>query len=101
MKQSQIEELSSREELRIVQRIFLSAAKQKRIVAFTAPDRGDGCTWIMARVGAKLAACTRKSVCLVDANLRWPALHNIFPAASCPGCGRKNDRIGLLQALTE
>jgi capsular exopolysaccharide synthesis family protein len=96
----QIRQLASEEEFRVVQSLFLSPPERKRSVTFAAPDRNGGCSWVTARTAARLAAHTTASVCVVDANLRWPALHNLFHAEPCPGCGRKNHDRGLLQALT-
>ena len=96
----QIKQLASEEEFRFIHRLFLSLPAGKRTVTFAAPDRNTGCTWITARAAASLAAHTTASVCVVDANLRWPALHNLFHAETCRCCGRNMNDRGLLQAVT-
>ncbi len=88
----QILQLASEEESRIVQRVFLAGDDGKRTVIFTAADRGSGCTWLIARVAQRLAALVSGRVCVVDANLRWPAIHGMFRL--------DNDR-GLLQTFAQ
>jgi Mrp family chromosome partitioning ATPase len=97
----QINQLASEEEFRFIHRTFLSLPTGRRTVTFAAPDRNTGCTWVTARAAARLAAHTTGSVCVVDANLRWPALHKLFHAEICRGCGRKTSDRGLLQAVTK
>ena len=96
----QIKQIASEEEFRLIHRMFLSLPAGKRTVTFAAPDRNTGCTWVTARAAASLAAPTTASVCVVDANLRWPALHNLFHAETCRCCGRNMNDRGLLQAVT-
>jgi polysaccharide biosynthesis transport protein len=60
----------------LAQRLFLLAGKEApRTVVFAATESGSGCTWMCARTGESLASQTSGSVCLVDANLRSPGLH--------------------------
>jgi Mrp family chromosome partitioning ATPase len=60
----------------LVQRIlFIAGNETLRTVVFAGSESGNGCTWLCARVGEALASCVSSSVCLVDANLRAPALH--------------------------
>jgi len=60
----------------LVQRLFLLAGKESpRTVVFAGTESGNGCTWMCARAGESLASQTSASVCLVDTNLRSPALH--------------------------
>jgi protein-tyrosine kinase len=64
---------------KLTQRIFLLPDKKSpRVVVFTATESGNGCSWICARAAEILATQTAGSVCLVDANLRSPALHQEF-----------------------
>jgi protein-tyrosine kinase len=49
-----------------------------QVVVFSAVERSAGCTFIAARAAEILAEQSSGSVCLVDANLRHPALHEIF-----------------------
>ncbi len=67
----------SREEMnKLVQRLFPSDGA--RVVVFSTVERGAGCTWLTAQVAQTLAAQGRSSVCLVDANFRVPAMHDVF-----------------------
>jgi protein-tyrosine kinase len=69
-----------REELtKLAQRIFLTpGAETPRVVVFTATESGNGCSSICACAAELLAAQVAGSVCLVDANLRHPGLHEQF-----------------------
>jgi protein-tyrosine kinase len=102
MNAEQIGQLASEEEFRLIDSLFLSSSTGTRTVVFTSPERHSGCTRTLGRAALKLAAHTKRSVCIVDANLRWPALHTIFPHW-CIRCnhafGAIDDR-GLLQALS-
>jgi capsular exopolysaccharide synthesis family protein len=85
-------EPKEREELiKLAQRIFLHpGADAPRVVVFTASESGNGCSSICACAAELLAAQVSGSVCLVDANLRHPGLHQQFAV--------DNDR-GLADAL--
>ncbi len=75
----------SGEILRLIQQIFLSgAAPQPRLVAFSAVERGNGCSWLCARAGETLAAHIDGTVCLVDADFRMPSLHRFLGASDRP-----------------
>jgi len=75
---------SSREEMnKLVQRLF--APDGARVVVFSSVERGAGCTWLAAQVAQTLASQGRSSVCVVDANFRTPALHEIFGTNNQPG----------------
>jgi Mrp family chromosome partitioning ATPase len=73
-------EPTEREELtKLTQRVFLHAgAEGARVVVFTASESGNGCSSICACAAELLAAQVNGSVCLVDANLRQPGLHQQF-----------------------
>src|SRR4051794_27670037 len=59
-----------------VNRLFRrTASVTPRVVVFTAFEPGSGSTWVCAHVGDLLSAVSDASVCLVDGNLRTPALH--------------------------
>jgi Mrp family chromosome partitioning ATPase len=79
------------EESKLVDRIFLADPPEK-IVAFTSPERDSGCSWMVARIAQRLAARTPDTVCAVDGNLHWPALHRFF--------GIPNES-GLLEAAAQ
>ena len=64
---------------KLVQRLFILPGNESpRTVVFAAPERGNGCSWVCARVAEVLASQGSRSVCLVDANLRRPGLHSQF-----------------------
>ena len=74
MESSQLAELA-----KVVQRVFLlPGGEYNHTVVFTSSDSGNGCSWICARVGELLASQVTGSVCLVDANLQSPTLHEQF-----------------------
>jgi Mrp family chromosome partitioning ATPase len=78
---------------RLVERVFLlPSAKSRRIVVFTSPEPGSGCSWVCFHASEILASKTAGSVCVVDANLSSPTLHNRF--------GVKN-HYGLTDALMQ
>jgi hypothetical protein len=72
-----VEQLTRQEEIKLVHRLFLQPGSgRRRSVLFTGVERDNGCTGICARAGKTLAAALEpKSVCVVDANLRSPELH--------------------------
>jgi Mrp family chromosome partitioning ATPase len=71
---SQLAELA-----KLVQRVFLlPGSEYNHTVVFTSSDAGNGCSWICARVGELLASQVTGTVCLVDANLESPTLHEQF-----------------------
>src|SRR5208283_2252144 len=64
---------------KLTQRVFLHpGADAPRVVVFTASESGNGCSSICACAAELLAAQVTGSVCLVDANLRHPGLHEQF-----------------------
>jgi capsular exopolysaccharide synthesis family protein len=74
-----LDQLAGEEALRLVQRVFLLQAQEPpHMVAFAGIDHGNGCSRICVRVAETLAKNVRGSVCLVEANLRSPALPEMF-----------------------
>jgi protein-tyrosine kinase len=74
-----LDQLAGEEALRLVQRVFLLQAQEPpHMVAFAGIDHGSGCSRICVRVAETLAKNIRGSVCLVEANLRSPALPEMF-----------------------
>ena len=65
---------------KLIQRLFLLSANaaSPHVVLFTGVGPGDGNSWICARAGEMAAAKLAGSVCVVDANLRSPTLHECF-----------------------
>lgn len=81
------------EAIRLVHRVFLSPGVDgPRTVVFSGVERKVGCTWNCAWAARALAAHVSGRVCVVDANLRHPALHREF------GLGNSH---GLVGALSE
>lgn len=69
----------------LVRRLFLLDCAGPRAVVFSSVERGAGCSWIAAHCAQALATQTKQSVCLVDANLFFPALHNFFEVENSHG----------------
>jgi len=65
---------------KLVQRLFLlaDAAHAPSFVAFCGAEQGAGCSWVCARTAEVLAEQTPGTICLIDANLRSPSLHEHF-----------------------
>jgi len=63
----------------LVQQVFLApGASAPRAVVFASTEPGTGCTWVTAHVAQVLANRVAGTVCVVDANLRNPSLHEQF-----------------------
>jgi Mrp family chromosome partitioning ATPase len=78
---------------KLVNRVFLTGADAPRRVVFMGADAGTGCSRICACSAEILAATAAgRSVCVVDANLRAPSLHEHF--------GTEN-KLGLTDALLQ
>jgi protein-tyrosine kinase len=74
-----IDRVTEQETLRLVQSIFLTAGETpSRVAMFSGIDSGNGCSHVCAQAAAVLAGSVAGSVCLVDANLRTPALPEFF-----------------------
>lgn len=88
------------EEVRtLVQRVFLlTSDRVPRTVVFTGTEAGNGCSWISARAAESLACQVSGSVCLVDANLRSPGLHEQFGVPNHHGLSDallRNEAMGI------
>ena len=72
--------LADDEVMNLVQRVFIlpGIARAPGAVAFCGVYAGDGCSWVCAHAGEVLADQGAGSVCVVDANLRAPSLHDYF-----------------------
>lgn len=71
--------LSREETAKLIQRVFLATGNDSpRTVVFCGVGPGDGCTNICAHTSEMLAAEAGKPVCIIDGNLRSPALHTYF-----------------------
>ena len=76
---------------KLVRRLFqIPGAEAPRMVVFAGTEKGNGCSWLCARLGEFLASQVSGSVCLLDCNFRSPSLHQEF--------GLPND-FGLSDAL--
>jgi capsular exopolysaccharide synthesis family protein len=74
-----INQFAREESLRLVQRIFLLQTQAPpRAVVFAGIDHGNGCSEICVSVAHTLANNVRGSICLLEANLRSPALPELF-----------------------
>jgi Mrp family chromosome partitioning ATPase len=92
MTPARIVQLLAEEETRLIEALFLASGSKQKTVTFTAPERHTGCSWLVSRVAQSLAERVEGSVCVVDANLHWPAMHTLY--------GIPNER-GLLQAAMQ
>lgn len=69
-----------------VQQVFLATGVAvPHSLAFTSTDPGTGCTWVTAHTAEVLAGKIAGSVCVVDANLREPSLHQELGIENGPG----------------
>src|SRR5215475_1725844 len=89
MTPARIVQLLREEENKLIDYTFLTNGNSPKSITFTSPERHSGCSWLLSRIAQRLAERVDASVCAVDANLHWPALHTTF--------GVENER-GLLQA---
>lgn len=86
------DKLTREETLKLVQNVFLLKGDEApRVVIFAGIDPGNGCSSVCAHVADVLASQKLGSVCIVDANLRTPALPEIYGV---------NNHYGLTDALS-
>ena len=77
--------LAQEELIKLVQRVFVSPnSHSPRAVVFSSVQ-GNGSSEICFRASKVLASQGSGSVCLVDANLRAPSLHQLLGVAKSPG----------------
>jgi len=77
----EMEEISN-----LVQQLFLSAgANAPRSVVFTSTESEAGCTWVCGETAEVFASRIAGTVCVLDANLRRPALAKHFGVENGPG----------------
>jgi capsular exopolysaccharide synthesis family protein len=81
----------ARQELSKIVHQLESLPEGCRTLAFSAVRSGSGCSWLLGRIAEALTAKYAGAVCLVDANLRSPSLHELF--------GVPNHQCGLSDAL--
>ena len=91
-------EYSSEEEVKLVHRVFLTEHSElPRVVVFSGVGHGDGSTTVCVRAARVIADQVKGSVCVVDANLRSPALHHHFGTTNKTGfmtALKRPDRLG-------
>jgi Mrp family chromosome partitioning ATPase len=81
--QPHLEGMQADEVAKLVQRVFLiESSGANRMVVFTSPEPGSGCTWVCHNASEILASKVDGSVCIVDANLGAPTLHERFGVAN-------------------
>ncbi len=73
--------------LKLVRRVFVlpGTAQAPAVVAFSGIERGAGCSWVCARASEMLADQVPSRVCIIDANLQSPSLHDHFRMANGAG----------------
>jgi capsular exopolysaccharide synthesis family protein len=85
--------MAQEEGIKLVQRLFLlPGSDAPRMVVFCGVETGDGSSWICVRASEILASRVKASVCVVDANLHAPFLHEYF---------RRNISMGLADTVLE
>jgi polysaccharide biosynthesis transport protein len=79
--------LVDEEVIKLVQSVFIlsDSVKTPHAVAFCGVEEGVGCSWLCARASEVLAEQVGASVCVVDANLQAPSLHEYFRVENKPG----------------
>lgn len=87
----EMDQETRQELIRLIHMVFLRPGGSK-VVAFSGVEPGVGCSWLLVRASALLAAADSGSVCVVDANLHTPALHTYLNA---------RNRYGLSDALVD
>ena len=74
-------ELTRHEEAKLVQRVFLSSGLDvPRAVLFAGVESDNGSADVCLRVGHAITRMTRRSVCVMDADLRAPKLQDLVGA---------------------
>ena len=95
-----MESVAREEEIRLVQRVFPSAAPDApRIAMFSGLDSKKGCAGTCARVAELLAARAEGPVCIVDANFQAPSLHEYFGMDNLKGLAEATVESGPIQAF--
>jgi protein-tyrosine kinase len=73
--------------MKLVQRVFIlpGPAQAPGAVAFAGVNKSAGCSWVCAHASEVLAEQIAGNVCVVDANLHSPSLHDHFRFTNGPG----------------
>jgi Mrp family chromosome partitioning ATPase len=97
-----MEAVAREEEIRLVQRVFPSAALDApRIAMFSGLESKTGCGGTCARVAELLAARAEGPVCIVDANFQAPSLHEYFGMENLKGLAEATVESGPIQAFAQ
>ena len=91
------------EVLKLVRRLFLGdTALAPRVVVFCGVEPRDADNWTCAQAADLLANSVQdSSVCLVDANLARPCLHNYFDVKNCGGLTGVLPQTGPVASFTQ
>jgi capsular exopolysaccharide synthesis family protein len=96
------DKLTREETLKLVQNVFLLRGDESpRVVIFAGIDPGNGCSSICAHVADVLAGQKLGSVCIVDANLRSPALPELYGVSNHYGLTDALSRKGPIRDFTK
>jgi polysaccharide biosynthesis transport protein len=88
--------------LRLVQQLLAPQSHDApRLVVFAGVEHGNGCTHTAVSVAETLAANGGRSICLVDANFRSPALAGMFGVNNDHGLSEALSRDGLIRSFVE
>jgi capsular exopolysaccharide synthesis family protein len=94
----------AREEMtKLVQRVFVMSGENNLpgTVLFCGVELAQGSSWICARAGMSLARQGTGTVCLIDANLRSPSLHQHFGAENWKGLANALREEGSLRDFAQ
>lgn len=82
---SRLAAIAHKEQVNLTRQVFLTGVGGPQVVVFCGIESGNGCSRISSEAAIALAGQTSGNVCLVDANLRSPMLHNLFGLANGKG----------------
>jgi Mrp family chromosome partitioning ATPase len=75
----EIDDKQRDELMKLIQQVFMMpGAAAPRTIVLAGTEPGNGCSWISCRMADVLASNVQSPVCIVDANLRSPGLHQFF-----------------------
>jgi len=86
---------------RLASRVLFAEPDDRFTLVITSALSGEGVTTACVNTAVALAESTNKSVLLVDANLRKPALHDVFQIAQQPGLREMTPYAGKLDEWVE
>jgi Mrp family chromosome partitioning ATPase len=75
----EIDDKQRDELMKLMQQVFvMPGAGAPRTIVLAGTEPGNGCSWLSSRMADILASQVQDPVCIVDANLRSPGLHQCF-----------------------